>query len=460
MSRFLIILFFAYSGFSQEKQTVFSYAEYLGYVKKYHPNVRQANLQITKAEAQLMEARGAFDPKIEVDFDQKDYADKKYYSIMSSSFKIPTWYGIEVKAGFDQNTGIYLNPQEYIPSEGLATVGVQIPLGRGLLINERMANLRMAKMNLNLTRQERKLNAIAVLYDASIAYFNWKRQFNELKIYSEFTQIAQKRVKAMQSLIEAGDRPAIDSIEAVTVLKTRLINLEDATYKLEKAKLELSNFLWLENDVPIELQDILIPEPELTGTISQTIATDQLTAIAELPQNHPKIDALKTKIAMLQVERKLKSNALLPQIDLGYYYLSEPASFDQYDFGNYKIGLNVNFPLFLRKERAGQRLSTLKISDATFDLQLEKVVLVNQIKAQQLEIAAVKKQLAIFQGLIADHTKLLQSEERLFILGESSLFLINNRENNLVSAQLSEITSQYRFFASHAGLFKIMANPD
>jgi hypothetical protein len=55
---------------------------------------------------------------------------------------------------------------------------------------------------------------------------------------------------------------------------------------------------------------------------------------------------------------------------------------------------------------------------------------------------------------------MLQSEERLFSFGESSMFLINSRENNLVSAQLSQIAIENRFYNSNAELFKIMANPD
>jgi hypothetical protein len=55
---------------------------------------------------------------------------------------------------------------------------------------------------------------------------------------------------------------------------------------------------------------------------------------------------------------------------------------------------------------------------------------------------------------------MLQSEERLFSFGESSLFLINTRENNLVSAQLASIALENRFLISNSELFKIMANPD
>ena len=55
---------------------------------------------------------------------------------------------------------------------------------------------------------------------------------------------------------------------------------------------------------------------------------------------------------------------------------------------------------------------------------------------------------------------MLKAEERLFSIGESSLFLINTRENNLVSAQLAEINLENRFYVSNSMLFKIMANPD
>ena len=41
-----------------------------------------------------------------------------------------------------------------------------------------------------------------------------------------------------------------------------------------------------------------------------------------------------------------------------------------------------------------------------------------------------------------------------------SLFLINSRENNLVTAKLSQIALENRYFVSNSELFKIMANPD
>nr|WP_315174360.1 TolC family protein [uncultured Flavobacterium sp.] len=467
MKQFLLV-FLLYGTFLQAQNSAivtssgneFSYNEFLGYVKKYHPLVKNADLEITRAQANLMMARGGFDPKIEVDFDKKQFKDKEYYSILNSSFKIPTWYGIEVKAGFDNNEGIYLNPQNTVPNQGLTSFGISVPLGQGLLINQRMADVRKAKMQVQLSQAERKLEAIAVLYDASIAYFNWKRNYDEVQLYKVYQKNADIRFKGIETLIKQGDKPAIDSIEAGIIVKNRTLSLEDSELKLAKAKLELSNYLWLDNSIPLELSDALIPENKLATTIQETLRTNDLQNQDFSITNHPKINALERKIDMLNVDRKLKANALLPKIDLSYSYLSEPSYIDNYQFNDYKIGVNFAFPLFLRKERGGLKLAQFKVQETQYTLSLERVQLTNKITAQKTEITSLTKQRNLIEGLVKNNETMLLSEERLFTFGESSLFLINTRENNLVSAQLAAIALENRFLISNSELFKIMANPD
>lgn len=457
----IIILFFNNFIFCQDKNLQeFSYNEYLGFVKKYHPMVKSANLEVTNAQANLMLARGGFDPKIEVDFDKKQFKGNHYYSILNSSFKIPTWYGIEVKAGFDNNEGIYLNSQNTLPNQRLTSLGIKIPLGQGLLINQRMADLRKAKIQVQLSQAERKLQAIEVLYNASITYFNWKRNYSEMQLYSEYLKNAEIRFKGISSLIKNGDKPAIDSVEARIIVRNRKLNLEDSQLKLTKSNLELANFLWLENNVPLELQNTLIPEVNLENTIKETLKTNELLVETISIENHPKINSLRSKLGILEVERQLKTNNLLPKIDLGYQYISEPNYWNETNFDNYKVGVNFSYPLFLRKERGGLQLANFKIQDAQYDLDLERIQLKNKINAQQIEIKSLELQRQLINDLVKDYNTMLDSEERLFSFGESSVFLINSRENNLVSSQLSKLSLENRYCISNAELFKMMANPD
>lgn len=464
----LTVILFVTTTYSQSKTESplpsnlkeMSYNEYLGFVKKYHPLVKNANLEISKAQANLMMARGGFDPKLELDYNKKQFQGTEYYSILNSSFKIPTWYGIDIKAGFDENEGYYLNPENKTPNNGLTSLGISVPLGQGLLINQRMADLRKAKIQVKLSEAEQKLEAISVLYDASIAYFNWKKNHEENLLYELYSINAKKRYDGIESLIKQGDKPAIDSIEAGIIVRNRLLALEDSKLKLTKAKLELSNFLWLENNIPLELAEAIIPEKNLGLTIQETLNSADLVNPDFSIVKHPKIEALQSKIDLLTVDKKLKANMLLPKIDVGYSYLTQPNPSIPNNSDNYKVGVDFYFPLFLRKERGYLKLAQYKIQESEFVRDLEKLQLTNKINAQKTEIQSLSKQQKLINKLVADYDTMLKSEERLFTLGESSLFLINTRENNLVSAQLSQIALENRFYTSNSELYKIMANPN
>ena len=112
--RLFIIMVVCFSGFgfsqSEKFSNVLRFDEYLGFVKKFHPIVKQAQLVIDESQAKLMKSRGAFDPKIEVDYSRKQFKNTEYYDKLNGTFKIPTWFGVEIKATFDDNEGSYLNP--------------------------------------------------------------------------------------------------------------------------------------------------------------------------------------------------------------------------------------------------------------------------------------------------------------------------------------------------------------
>ena len=145
--KILIIAFASlYQGSGQTLETPMSLTEYLAYVKSFHPLVKQANLLLDEAEAELLEARGAFDPKFDLSIDRKNFEGTEYFDRLNSTFKIPTWYGVTLEAGFEQNEGSFLNPEFTVPDEGLVDLGVSVSLGRGLWIDERMATLKQAKL--------------------------------------------------------------------------------------------------------------------------------------------------------------------------------------------------------------------------------------------------------------------------------------------------------------------------
>lgn len=459
MKHFIYILFslFSFTSFSQEISNEFTYEEFLAYVKKFHPLTKQADLKISEAQAKLLKARGAFDPKIESTFNQKEYGDKKYYSLFNGSFKIPTWYGIEIKAAFDNNEGIYLNPENTVPNQGLTSLGISVPVGQGLWINERMAELKKAKLYQNVNEAERKIMITEVIVEASQSYFNWKRSHSEVQLYENYLENSIIRHQGIIKSVQLGDKSKIDSVEAGILVKSRRLNLENAKLKLTKAKLELSKYLWSEDNVPLEVSDNLYPEEQLKSTILQTLNLADLNGLSS--ENHPKLHALEQKIAIQSIDKRLNANSLLPKIDLSYNYLSEPSAIDNYRFEDYKFGVNFYFPLFLRKERANLKLAKIKLQDYQYTLDFERLSIGNKIEAGKQEILSLQNQMEINNSLVNDYELMLDGEERLFEMGESSLFVINSRENSLVSAKISEINLEISYLNAGISLYKTLANP-
>ncbi|MNE15555.1 Outer membrane efflux protein [compost metagenome] len=332
-------------------------------------------------------------------------------------------------------------------------------LGQGMFINQRMADVREGKLQVKLSDAQRKLRAIEILYQASEAYFEWRKSYNEAELYKNYLGFASTRFEGVKKLIAAGDAPAIDSVEAKITVRNRELNVENGNLKLAKAKLKLANFLWIEN-VPVELGELVKPEQNLIQTIEETLKTDAMMVDVESLDSHPKIQSLETKMDILEVNRQLKANSLLPKINVGYNYISEPNYWNNFNADDYKFNIDFSFPIFLRKERGSLKMAKLKIQDMQFDIGQQRLELKNKIKAQQTEIASLRKQKVVIDNLVNDYMTMLNSEEKLFSFGESSIFLINSRENNLVSAKLSQISLENQFYLSNAELYKILANPD
>jgi outer membrane protein TolC len=458
MRKYIIILFLLVVSkqFGQEKlDNILSLSEYLSYVKKYHPIVKQANLIINTGEAKLLKARGAFDPKINVDFDKKQFKEKEYYTKLNAAFKIPTWYGVEFKANFEENEGLFLNPENNLPLEGLYSAGVSVSLARGLLTNNRMASLRKGKLFLSQAKEDQKIVVNTILYNASLAYFNWLKTYKEKNVVTQFLQNARFRFNGTKRAFIEGEKAAIDTLEAGITLNTRKLNLEKARIKLIKSSLELSNYLWLNNNTPIELKEEIIPDINVINTIDGTYNIAFFNDENFEIDNHPKIRSLSFKIKTLEVDKKLKMNNLLPKIDLQYNFLSPNGNeLNSFNTTNFKAGINFSIPLFLRKERGDLKLAKIKLKDTEFQNSSSKVVIKNKIKSIQLELSSFTVQNDYTSKIVKDYSTLLKAEERKFFLGESSIFLVNYREAKYIDSTLKAIELENYFFKAKAKLFK------
>lgn len=459
---FIICFCFVSTLLAQEETSVLRIDEFLGYVKTYHPIVKQATLVIDESQANLMKSRGAFDPKIEVDYDRKKFKGSEYFDKLNASFKIPTWYGIELKANFEENEGIYLNPEGTLPQGGLYSAGVSFSLAQGLLINKRMASVKQAKLFREQAKSDRDILVNNILYEASLVYFDWLKVYNEQQVYYNFLSNAKLRFDGIKKSVEAGEKAAIDSIEARITINNRRLNLEKSKAKLMKASLELSNYLWLENNIPVELQPNVIPDVNSEAIIDATLKISELRVNDRNIEEHPKLQSLSFKYQSLKIDKRLKANMLLPRIDLQYNFLTQtPEIVNSFNTVNYKTGVSMSFPLFLRKERGDLKLAKLKMKDVEYEINNTRLNIQNKISAIRQELNSFVIQNNLYGIIVQDYDALVKAEERKFTMGESSLFLVNTRESKLIDAKLKAIELQNQFFSTKALLFNsLVVNPN
>ena len=444
-----LFLIVGLQGFAQtDSISVLSYETFMQLVKANHPLAKQADLQVTKSNSSLLQSKGAFDPKLFTEVGQKYYDDKEYYSLVDGGVKLPTKVGVEVKGGYTNNSGYYLNPENNTPDQGLWYAGISVPIGQGLIIDKRRAQLKQAELFVTISEQERKLMYNELLYKAGKAYWDWFKAYSVQRIYEEAVTIADARLKAVKNSARLGDKPAVDTLEAGIQVQNRILNFQQAQLDFKNTTALLSVYLWSEEVVPLELVEGVFPEiSEAAGPVP--IDNYYMSMLDSLNFTHPELVKMSYKIAQLEVDKKLKKEMIKPQLNLNYNALLQPQggdTFSNYSINNYKWGLEFSMPIFIRKERGALKLADAKIMEANFQNKDKQAKIRVNVSQALNEWQTTLDQYNLYKQTVEDYRNLLQAERRLFTIGESSLFMINSRESSYIKAQikLAELLAKNR----------------
>ena len=430
-------------------QTVILHPDtFLTDVVRYHPLANRAVLRNHMAAAELVKSKGLLDPSLNSNVQQKYFGGKDYYSLVNGELKIPTFYGIDFKTGYDLNRGVFLGPENSTPDNGLLYGGISLPLGQGLLIDERRATIRNARTGLEIGRLEEVDIKNELLYNASYQYWQWFRAFNILKILEEANTVASQRYDAVKNFAINGDRPSIDTIEAGIQVQNIRVSLIASQLDLQQSQNTLATFFWNENGLPTGSPVNNLPLN--SDEVFNSQENDLSNLISGLNINaHPYLGQLKNKLIQLDTDLKMKKDKLKPRLNIQYNPLSEALgsrTITDYNINNYKWGLEFKMPLFLRKERGAVKLADIKIRDTELDLQQKTIELEAKLNNYIAEWNNTINQIDVFRQAVNQYRQMLEAERRLFDLGESSLFLINTREQAyiLANVKLTELIAKNR----------------
>lgn len=94
-------------------------------------------------------------------------------------------------------------------------------------------------------------------------------------------------------------------------------------------------------------------------------------------------------------------------------------------------------------------MAKIKISQNLLDTKLKKRELDTKIETYKNEILNYRAQIDLSEKNLINYQKLLYAEETKHSNGESSLFLINSRENKMIEAQEKFISVKTKFLKSY-----------
>ncbi|HUC79911.1 MAG TPA: TolC family protein [Flavisolibacter sp.] len=434
MKQLFISLLFLLGGIGTYSQQTLSVEEFLRLVRVYHPVAKQATLGVEIAKAEITAARGAFDPRFENTINRKEFDGLLYYDHQISEVKIPTWYGVDVVAGIESLTG---NRTSTPDTKGNTSyLGFSVPVVKGLLMDARRAALQQAKIFQQLSVQEQQAIVNNLLYEAVKAYWNWWEQVQVQRLFQQALQNAEQRFRLVKTSFQIGERPAIDTVEALAQLQSFQLRASEVQLAVANAQLDVSVFLWQESGEAYTLSQTVMPQ----ATTPALLETMQLEQLLQRGLQHPDLQQYRFKLDALQVEKRLKAQSLLPSVYLKYNQLNKTHNL-QKSFSspwlenNFRYGVAVSIPLRFSEGRGEFRKAKLKIEQTELEQLNKRVQLQTKLRQYFNEWTQSRQQAALQQQAVQSYAALQRGEELKYTNGESSLFLINARELKTLEAQ-------------------------
>ncbi|MEM9822667.1 MAG: TolC family protein, partial [Bacteroidota bacterium] len=133
----------------------------------------------------------------------------------------------------------------------------------------------------------------------------------------------------------------------------------------------------------------------------------------------------------LKPKLKIKFNPLIAT--------SETSLVPDYALSDQKWGVNFSMPILMRKERADIQKVEIKMAENQLDINNKRNELQNKIENSLRQQDILQAQLALQEQSVEGYRRLLEGENEKFRFGESSVFLVNKRQEKYINGRLKRI---------------------
>lgn len=425
MKRVFVLAFFILSLAPAAAQNL-PYDQAINWVLINHPIASAADAVEQRGVAELMKYRGALDPKLSVNYDRKDFKGTEYFDYGETAVEWQSPFAVKVAGGFQRAEGTYLNAERTVPSAGQGYLALKLPLLRGLATDATRIGLKRGELAVDRQKALADVIRNELRYDLAVRYLQWTFANEVLALNQEMEATIAQRLINYRVLLEQGDKAAVDTLEAAVYLGTQQQMVRQAEIDLGLAKQAVAELYWpmKETEVPIAFPAVFLRNLPAPGTV----------------ETHPEIRQLALSLTDASLSRDLKREQLKPELNLSYYLLGDGFALPEVDgspFSNaYKLRVTASYPILNRKARAGAQLGELKVLETEAKLGAKTQALATKATAYYIASGQYYEQLQDGEALTGQAVRLLAAERELFALGESTQFVLNQREQALLKARM------------------------
>lgn len=495
-------------GVDPNEQRPLTLHEAIAMALRNNKDIEVARDNVSIAEADLLSARGAYDPR----FSAQSYYERiiaPATSFLSGAAKVETSdvtgtarveglapkyggsYHIDFSSVRQTSNSLFsvLNPQ--YPTA--LTFSFTQPLMRGLRIDLPRRQIEVAKKNLSLTDAQFRQRAIEVITSVQRSYWDLVFALRNLQIQRNALRDARTQLEHNRRLVAEGSLAPIDVIAA----ETQVANFEQAEFTtledVNRAENNLKNLiaenqqspLWNASVVPTDDVDLTLPQVSLPNAMKAAKENRQELKQADLAreinqfdqglyrdQTKPQIDLVGSygvtgnagtltstanPLTASNEAQRARVNELsvlaglppLPPVvttpisgDLFGGYGKSLWNLGSNQFNNFRVGVAVSLPLHNRTAEGqlghalveGKRIATQRE-------QLEQLIQVDVRNAlQSLTTAEARLRSAAVARENAEQQ--YESEKRKLDAGQSTVFLVLERQTALATARGNELRAQ------------------
>ncbi|MEP7271013.1 MAG: TolC family protein [Acidobacteriota bacterium] len=406
--------------------------------------------------------------------------------------KLP-WQGGNLQAVFDNNRSTTNNTFNGLNPQNLTTLTFTYtqPLWRNRTIDQPRRQIRIAKKRLDLSDSQFRQRAVEIIATAQRAYWELVFARRDRDIKRESVDRAQTQLEHNRRLVEAGMLAPADVTSAQVEVERRTDEAEAALEAIQRAENALKGLLlqpsnsdqWRASFEPVEV-------PQVEKAIEIPLADALKLAF----KNRPETEQFRLRADLNRVDTDFYRNQAKPQIDFFASYgsvglagvkregvnpitASSAVTFERLnqlsavaglpplppfasgeipqrfigsygqsltnllgnDFRTFRVGVNINLALRNRTAEAqvgralaeGQQIVTQR---ERMDQQIE-VEVRNALQA----VETARRRVEAAQGSRTYADLQYQSEQRKFDAGQSTNFLVLDRQNAFSAAQGREL---------------------